>query len=127
MPILSQVCMQQLDTHCNLPHTVPQVLLVDEVTTTQLNNHETLVNAPLNLHVKLPCNQENIDRSVNDKNSINDITQQIIGTKSDGKHSGQLIPFDNKNQCVKTYDIVPKTGPDIHYGGKEVNRVVIRV
>ena len=46
----------QLDTHCNLPHTVSEVLLVDEVTTTQLNNHETLVNVPLNLHVKLPCN-----------------------------------------------------------------------
>ena len=67
--------------------------------------------------------QENIDCGANDENSINDITQQIIGTKSDGKHSGELIPFDNQNQCVKTYDIVHKTGPDIHYGGKEVNRV----
>ena len=33
----------QLEMHCNLPHTVPQVVLVDEVTTTQLNNHETPV------------------------------------------------------------------------------------
>ena len=47
----------QLETHCNIPHTVRQVILVDEVTTTQLNNHETPVNVPLNLHVKSPCNQ----------------------------------------------------------------------
>ena len=36
----------QLEMRCNIPHTVPQVLLVDEVTTTQLNNYETPVNVP---------------------------------------------------------------------------------
>ena len=87
---------------CNIPHTVSQVLLVDEVTTTQLNNTETHVNIPLNLHVNSPCNQENIDRDVNDENSINDITQQIIVTESDGKNSGETD--DNKNQCIKTND-----------------------
>ena len=111
----------QLETHCNIPHTVPQVLSVDEFTTTKLNNPETPVNVPLNLHVKSPCNHENIDRGVNDENSINNITPQIIATKSDGKYSGETE--DNKNQCVRTSDIVPKTGPDIYYEGKEVNRV----
>ena len=111
----------QLETHCNIPNTVPQVLLIDEVTTTQLNNHETPVNVPQNLHVKSPCNQEYMDRGVNDENSINDITQPIIVTKSDGKISGETD--DNKNLCEKANDIVPKTGPDIHYEGKEVNRV----
>ena len=102
----------QLKTHCNIPHTVPQVLLVDEVTTTQLNNHETPVNVPLNLHVKSPGNQEYIDCGVHDDNSISDITQHIIVTESDGKHSGETD--HNENQCENTNHIVPKTGPDIH-------------
>ena len=110
----------QLETHFNIPHTVLQVILVDEFTTTHLNNHEIPVNAPLNLHVKSPCNQVYIDRGVNDENSINDITQPII-VKSDGKNYGEID--DNKYQCEKTNDIVPKTGPDIHYEGKEVNKV----
>ena len=74
----------QLETRCNAPHTVSHVLLVDEVTT-QLNNPETPVNVSLNLHVESPCNHENIHRGVNDENSINDITQPINVTKSDGK------------------------------------------
>ena len=84
----------QLKTHCNIPHTVPE-----------LNNLETPVNVPLNLRVKSPCNQKCIDRGVNVENSISDITQPIIVTKSDGNN------------------LVPKTGPDIHYEGKEVHRV----
>ena len=95
--------------------------MVDEVTTTQQNNHETPVNVPLNLHVKSPCHEEYIDRGVNYENSINAIAQPIIVTKSDGKNSGETD--DNKYQCEKTNDIVPKTGPDIHYEVKEVNRV----
>ena len=51
--------------------------------TTQLNHPETPVNVLLNLHVKSPCNHGNIDRGVNDANSINDITQPIIA-KSGG-------------------------------------------
>ena len=57
--------------------------------------------------------------SVNDDNSINVITQQIIVTKSDGKNSGETD--HNKNQCEKTIHIVHKTVPNIHYEGKEVN------
>ena len=72
----------QLETHCNIPHTVPQVLLVDKVTTTQLNKPETPVDVSLNLHVNSPCNHGNIDCGVNDENSINHITQQTIVTKS---------------------------------------------
>ena len=95
----------------NIPHTDPQVLLVDEVRTNQLNNPETPVSVPLNLHENSPCNHGNIDRGVNDENSINDITQQTIITESGGKDSGETD--DNKNQCVQTNDIVHKPGPDI--------------
>ena len=47
---------------------------------------ETPVNVPLNLHVKSPCNQEYIDRGVNDENSINDnlmekILEKLMTTK----------------------------------------------
>ena len=37
------------------------------------------------------------------------------------ENSGQTDGI--KYQCVKTNDIVSKTGPDIHYEGKEINRV----
>ena len=79
--------------------------MVDEVTTTQLNNTDTPVNVPLNLHVNSPCNHRNIDRGVNGENSINDITQQTIVTESGGNDSGETD--DNKNQFVKTNNIVP--------------------
>ena len=100
-----------------MPHTVPQVLLVDELITTQLNNRETSVNVSLNLHLNSPC----YDCGINDINSINNITQQTIVIKSVGKYCGETD--DNKNQCVGTNDIVHKTGPDIRSERKQVNRV----
>ena len=93
----------QLETHCNIPHTVPQVILVDKVTTAQLNTRHLSM-----FHLIYMSNHHVI------KNILIVVCMMI--TVSMISHNRSLLL--NLMEKIKTNHIVPKTGPDIHYEGK---------